>query len=216
MSGAAKEPVPSEAAGTDHEEPLEIIVFQAEPRAVVRGRSARLTWRVAGARWVHVDRGIGAVDASGSRAVRPPATAEYTLTAVGAGGARVSERVAVHVVPLPRAPGLRLREPPGAPAVVVRRPPRLDASIRFPAPPPLPAVPPSLPAAPPAGPRLTVDLSVRWPGESALHHPSRPSPRAPPAPGGEGPHPAWFSRVGDAYARLARRLAFNANPGDHP
>ncbi len=58
----------------------------ANPQTVVQGQPSTLTWTSADALAVEIDRGIGAVPASGSLAVSPHTTTTYTITATGPGG----------------------------------------------------------------------------------------------------------------------------------
>lgn len=214
--GGDPDDVPWGPPGTDPGGAPEILVFRAEACAVVRGRSTRLTWRVIGARAVHVDNGVGKVDGNGSCEVRPLATTEYTLTAHGAEGPRVRARMVVHVVPLPRLPRFVLRGPVCLRTVAVVAP-RVDAVVRVPLPPARPMAP-VLPVLPPLAPvRVCLDVSVRVEVASAVPVALRPSLRDPPvASAGHGLHPSWLSRVGDVFARVRPHLDFTAVPGEHP
>jgi hypothetical protein len=66
--------------------PLTIAEFSASPPKISAGQSATLRWSVSGATTVSIDRGIGNVALTGSRAVTPIATTIYTLTATNEAG----------------------------------------------------------------------------------------------------------------------------------
>jgi outer membrane protein OmpA-like peptidoglycan-associated protein len=70
------------------EEPT--IIFTANPDLIQKGKSATLTWQVTNATEISIDGGIGAVDANGSKKVKPTENTTYTLIAKGDGGARKS------------------------------------------------------------------------------------------------------------------------------
>lgn len=77
------------------------VTFSASPAAIVRGSSSTLSWVVSGAASISINNGIGAVGASGSRAVVPSSTTTYTLTARNSSGT-TSRKVTVTVtVPPP-------------------------------------------------------------------------------------------------------------------
>jgi hypothetical protein len=76
--------------------PLAIQRFIAVPAAVGAGASSVLSWDVEGADSIEVDNGIGIVQPTGSRTVRPAATTTYRLMAVaGTSLATASIRVVV-------------------------------------------------------------------------------------------------------------------------
>jgi len=87
----------------DHEVPVadvEVLLgmrFRAEPQAIAQGGSAALHWDTLRAEAVSIDQGIGAVDASGTRAVSLHETTTYTITAHDAQGRTVSDQVTVVV-----------------------------------------------------------------------------------------------------------------------
>lgn len=62
----------------------------ASPATVAPGSSAMLSWTTAYASTVTIDNGVGVVAASGSMAVSPSATTEYTLTATSVNGTATS------------------------------------------------------------------------------------------------------------------------------
>jgi len=66
--------------------PLTILEFSADPSEIRAGESATLHWSVSGATMVSIDRGIGNVALTSSRAVTPMATTIYTLTATNEAG----------------------------------------------------------------------------------------------------------------------------------
>lgn len=87
-----------------------VAVFAVEPATIERGQSASLRWRVLNATRVEIDRGIGAVAASGERRVSPDEPTTYLLLASGPGGeARASTTLNVN---LPAPPAPKLVAPP--------------------------------------------------------------------------------------------------------
>ncbi len=79
--------------------------FGVEPSTIQRGQSATLSWAVSNATEISIDRGIGAVQAQGTRQVFPNDSTTYTLTAKGPGGTDTrSATVAVTVPPPPPPP----------------------------------------------------------------------------------------------------------------
>jgi len=69
--------------------PAPTILFTVSPDVVSKGQSVTLTWQVSNAHSVEIE-GIGEVDVSGSKKVKPTANTTYTLTATGEGGTRTS------------------------------------------------------------------------------------------------------------------------------
>lgn len=59
--------------------------LSAAPNVIEQGQSTTLSWQTTGATEIAIN-GLGAVPASGTRAVAPGSTQTYTLTATGAGG----------------------------------------------------------------------------------------------------------------------------------
>jgi hypothetical protein len=76
---------------------MEIRFFQVRLPEIMRGESAVLSWATINARSVSIDQGIGEVEASGSRIVKPGEGTTYTLTAQGMKG-RASRSVTVWVI----------------------------------------------------------------------------------------------------------------------
>lgn len=70
--------------------------FTASPAVISPGASSTLSWNVSGAAQITLT-GFGAVDSSGSNAVSPASTTNYTLTATSSGGSWVSQTVTVMV-----------------------------------------------------------------------------------------------------------------------
>lgn len=64
--------------------------ISASPATVAPGSSATLSWTTAYASTVTIDNGIGVVAASGSMAVSPSSTTQYTLTATSVNGTATS------------------------------------------------------------------------------------------------------------------------------
>jgi outer membrane protein OmpA-like peptidoglycan-associated protein len=69
--------------------PAPTVWFSASPDVINKGQSATLTWQVSNASSVEIE-GIGTVEPSGSKKVKPTESTTYTLTATGDGGTRVS------------------------------------------------------------------------------------------------------------------------------
>jgi hypothetical protein len=184
---------------------LEVLLFQAEPEATVEGRPVRLTWRVAGARRVEIDTGIGEVDEAGTLEVSPAADTTYTLTAEARGGRLATESVTVRVVPVPRLQVLRVPAPELSHTVVLRdlrvSSPRihLDApAIRL--------APPSL------GVTLNVELGVRFTGGGVAGGlPAHAVPPAHPLPASGWARLEWLPRVGDVFSELYDRMKSELN-----
>ena len=73
-----------------------ITSFFASPASITLGQQSTLNWNVTGADTVTINQGIGAVAASGSRAVAPTTSTTYTLTATNTAGS-VSSNATVTV-----------------------------------------------------------------------------------------------------------------------
>jgi outer membrane biosynthesis protein TonB len=69
-------------APSETDKPLAIQRFVAVPSVIDAGAATTLSWAVEGAESVEVDNGIGLVDASGSKTVKPASTTNYLLVAV--------------------------------------------------------------------------------------------------------------------------------------
>ena len=77
----------------------------ASPTTIQQGQCATLTWSATNATSTAIDQGIGSVAPSGSRQVCPTSSANYVLTATGAGGSQTaSTSVGVTAPPPPPAP----------------------------------------------------------------------------------------------------------------
>ena len=87
--------------------PKPTISFSAAPSEIEDEESATLTWNTTNAEDASIDRGIGAVPLSGSKAVFLEADATYRLTAAGPGGVS-TESATVRVTP---ANGLQIQYP---------------------------------------------------------------------------------------------------------
>ena len=72
----------------------------AVPASIVQGKCTTLSWTSANASSASIDQGLGSVSPSGSREVCPPATTQYSIAAVGAGGSQTAS-TAVTVTPPP-------------------------------------------------------------------------------------------------------------------
>ncbi|MDR2593633.1 MAG: OmpA family protein [Fibromonadaceae bacterium] len=81
--------------------PAPIILFTATPDVVQKGNSVTLTWQVTNATSVSID-GVGEVQASGTRKMKPTENTVYKLTAVGEGGTQTATAdVEIAAGPLP-------------------------------------------------------------------------------------------------------------------
>jgi len=89
--------------------PLPVASFTVSPGGITPNGTAVLNWNVANASNVVIDQGIGPVPVSGSRAVSPNGTTDYTLTASNAVGS-VTSVVRLLVAP---AGSLPTPNPPG-------------------------------------------------------------------------------------------------------
>jgi cytoskeletal protein RodZ len=89
--------------------PLPVASFTVNPGGIIPNGTAVLNWSVANASNVVIDHGIGPVAVSGSRAVSPNVTTDYTLTASNAVGA-VTSMVRLVVAPVGSLPPAN---PPG-------------------------------------------------------------------------------------------------------
>jgi len=69
--------------------PAPTIWFTASPDVIKKGQSVTLTWQVNNASIIEIE-GIGMIEASGSKKVKPTENTTYTLTAIGDGGTRIS------------------------------------------------------------------------------------------------------------------------------
>ncbi|MFL5386154.1 MAG: hypothetical protein ACJ8GN_26865 [Longimicrobiaceae bacterium] len=179
------------------QEALEIILFQVEPETALEGRPVRLTWRVAGARWVSIDNGIGEVDETGTCEVVTAGSGSYTLTARARAGATLSETASVRVVPFPVIRSLSVPAPELSHTVVIR-------GMRVPAPTVALAAPAIRVGAPTIRVPLSLDLSVRFAGANAPRATAIPS--TPPGPGPARAPTRWIPRLGDVLDHLSDRM----------
>jgi hypothetical protein len=180
---------------------LEILLFQAEPETLLEGRPVRLTWRVAGSRWAHVDNGIGEVGETGTCQVFPTASTAYTLTARARGGETLTENVSVHVLPIPRLETVFVPAPELSHTVILR-------NLHVPAPSVRLAGPRIRVAAPAFRVPLALSLAVRFGARRVFPVPPGPSP---PPPGGAAGASgrglmAWVPRIGGVFGRIHERV----------
>jgi hypothetical protein len=75
--------------------------LSAAPTSIADGALSILTWNTTNATTVTIDQGIGAVAASGTRAVSPAATTTYTLTATNAVGSVTATATVTVTAPAP-------------------------------------------------------------------------------------------------------------------
>lgn len=71
--------------------PSPTISLNVSPAAVESGQSAVLSWNSSNATGVNIDNGIGTVESSGKRDIRPTASTTYLARATGPGGTAVAE-----------------------------------------------------------------------------------------------------------------------------
>ena len=92
---AAPGPAPSAqaqpAASAVPAAPAPTITLSAAPSAIERGQATTLSWASTNATGVTIDGGIGTVEPSGSREIRPSASTTYVARATGPGGNAVAE-----------------------------------------------------------------------------------------------------------------------------
>lgn len=86
--------------------PAPSISLTALPAAIEAGQSSTISWRATNATEVTIDGGIGTVEASGSRTVKPSSSTTYRARATGPGGtanaeARITVSAAAPVIPPP-------------------------------------------------------------------------------------------------------------------
>ena len=113
-SGCAKKVAPPPPAVEKEEPtpppqpaPAPTISLKASPSAIEKGQSTTITWNSANATSVTIDGGIGTVEASGSRTVRPAESTTYMARAAGPGGNATAEaRVTVTAPPAVTPPPL--------------------------------------------------------------------------------------------------------------
>ena len=67
------------------------VTIRAEPTSIERGKSTTLTWETANAAEVAINNGIGTVEASGSRTVRPLESTTYQIRATNNVAVRAAE-----------------------------------------------------------------------------------------------------------------------------
>ncbi|MFQ5926616.1 MAG: WD40 repeat domain-containing protein, partial [Terriglobia bacterium] len=66
--------------------PVPTVALRAEPNVVERGQATTLSWSSTNSTDLHLEPGLGAVEAQGSRSVSPTEDTTYTLVATGPGG----------------------------------------------------------------------------------------------------------------------------------
>ncbi len=97
---AKKTPAPTPAAGSAADAaarteaaplPAPTVSLRVSPAAIEKGQSATLTWTSANATGVTIDNGVGTVEASGSREVRPSVSTTYQARATNRDGSAVAE-----------------------------------------------------------------------------------------------------------------------------
>jgi peptidoglycan-associated lipoprotein len=71
--------------------PSPTISLTASPSAIERGQPTTLSWNSSNATGVTIDNGVGTVEPSGTRTIRPQSSTTYMARAAGAGGNAVAE-----------------------------------------------------------------------------------------------------------------------------
>jgi peptidoglycan-associated lipoprotein len=85
--------------------PAPTVNLKISPAAIEKGSSATLSWSSSNATGVVIDQGIGTVEPSGSRSLKPTASTTYKAKATGPGGEAVAEaRITVTEPPPPPKP----------------------------------------------------------------------------------------------------------------
>ncbi len=85
------------------EVPMPTVTLNVSPAAVEKGAMATLTWNSSNATSVAIDNGVGTVEPSGSRSVRPSESTTYRIRATNSSGEAVAEaRVTVTEPPPPK------------------------------------------------------------------------------------------------------------------
>ncbi|HYR88883.1 MAG TPA: peptidoglycan-associated lipoprotein Pal [Terriglobia bacterium] len=114
---AAAPPPPPPPVAPTPPPPAPTITLRAQPATIDRGQAATLQWEARNAANVQIEPGLGAVTATGNRAVNPTSSVTYTARATGPGGeATDTARVTVNIPPTPPPP-----PPPRPPAPPVVR-----------------------------------------------------------------------------------------------
>ena len=96
---AKKTPAPAPQPGEAAEAPAAAvppaaaptITLRVSPVAIEAGQASTLSWETANATGVTIDNGVGTVEPSGSRNIRPAASTTYMARATGPGGTAVAE-----------------------------------------------------------------------------------------------------------------------------
>jgi peptidoglycan-associated lipoprotein len=70
---------------------LPTITLRVSPTAIEKGQSSTLSWNSANTTGVTIDNGVGTVEPSGSRDIRPSASTTYMARATGPSGTAVAE-----------------------------------------------------------------------------------------------------------------------------
>jgi peptidoglycan-associated lipoprotein len=68
-----------------------VITLSISPAAIEKGQASTLSWNSTDATGVTIDNGVGTVEPSGSREIRPAASTTYMARATGPGGTSVAE-----------------------------------------------------------------------------------------------------------------------------
>jgi peptidoglycan-associated lipoprotein len=71
--------------------PAPTVTLNASPSAIERGQSTTLSWNSSNATAIPIDNGMGTVEPSGSRTLRPQTSTTYMARASGPGGNAVAE-----------------------------------------------------------------------------------------------------------------------------
>jgi peptidoglycan-associated lipoprotein len=96
LSGCHKKVVPPPTAAVTPPPPAPTARIAANPQVIASGQSVTLNWTTANADKVTIS-GLGTVGTNGTRSVAPTRSTDYTVTAVGAGGAAIEATARVTV-----------------------------------------------------------------------------------------------------------------------
>jgi len=84
--------------------PAPTITLSASPSTIEKGQSTTLSWKSSNAAGVTINGGVGTVEPSGNRTVRPSDSTTYTARATGPGGSATAEARVTVTTPPPVVP----------------------------------------------------------------------------------------------------------------
>ncbi len=101
---AAREAPAEPAAATAPTAAAPTISLKVSPSAIEKGQSTTLSWNSSNAANITIDNGVGTVEPSGSREIRPPNSTTYMARAAGPGGSAVAEARVTVTAPVAATP----------------------------------------------------------------------------------------------------------------